>query len=78
MEARRERMDIEGLDVTHSGSEFLLVQTQGAEWSGRADRKGSPPGGDGAHHAMVTGCMSQQVSCLHSNVYGRALCHYPD
>ena len=41
MEARRERMDMEGLDVTHSGSEFLLVQTQGAEWSGRADRKGS-------------------------------------
>lgn len=52
-------MDIEDLDVTYNGSEFLLVQTQGAEWSGMAEGRVSPPGGVGAHHEMVTACMSQ-------------------
>ena len=43
MEARGERMDVEELEVTHSRSELLLVQTHEAE------RRGNPPGGEGAH-----------------------------
>lgn len=49
MEARRDRVDVDSLDMTHSSSELLLVQTHGAEWMGRAERRGSVPGGDGAH-----------------------------
>ena len=30
MEARRERMDVEGIEVTHSRSELLLVRIHGA------------------------------------------------
>ena len=48
MEARREIMDIE-CSVTHSRSEMLLVQTHGAEWMGRTERRGSVPGGEGGH-----------------------------
>ena len=49
MEARRERMDIEGVEGTHSRSEMLLVQTHGAEWMGRAERRVRAPGGEGGH-----------------------------
>ena len=39
-------MDVDSLDVTHSRSELLLVQIHGTEWTGGAERRGSPPGGD--------------------------------
>ena len=43
MEARSGRMDVDSLEVTGSRSELLLVQTHEAE------RRGNPPGGEGAH-----------------------------
>ena len=49
MEARRERMDVEGIEVIRSRSELLLVQIHGIKQMGRAERRGGPSGGDGAH-----------------------------
>ena len=65
MEARRDRMDVDSLDVTHSRSELLLVQIHGAEWTGGAERRGSPPGGDGAHclHFPAGELSSHQWTC---------------
>ena len=73
MEAKRGRMDTDSLDITHSKSELLLVQTHGAEWMGRAERRGGVPGG-----AELTACTSQKVNCLQNNRFGSGLCNTRD
>ena len=45
----QERQDVDCLEVTHSRSELLLVQTHGAEWMGRIESRGSGPGVEGGH-----------------------------
>ena len=58
-------MDIEGVEVTRSRSELLLVQTHGAEWTGGAERRGRGPGGGRAHcpHFPAGALSSHQQTC---------------
>lgn len=49
VDARKERMDVDGVEVTRSRSRLLPVQIHSTKQLGSAERRGGPSGGDGAH-----------------------------
>ena len=73
MESSRGRMEVDSLEVTRSGSELLLVQTRGAERTGRAERRGRAAGGDGAHclHVPAGELSSEQQTWQRALSYPR-------